>query len=122
MGRTTNGLIKSRVATTAIPARRFVIEGPADGTGAPAVDATANIIGVSSELDTAVGERASVIMTGNIAEIVCGGTVTRGDALTADAQGRGVTTTATGARVGGTAEQSGVVGDIISVLVNPGIL
>lgn len=122
MGRTTNGLIKSRVATTAIPAMRFVKEGPADGTGVPAVDATASIIGVSGDLDAAVGERASVAMTGNIMPIVYGGTVGRGDVLTADAQGRAVATTSTGARYGGTAEVAGVVGDIGYVLVNPGIL
>jgi len=120
MGRTTNGLIKSRVATTAIPAYRFVKEGPADGTGVPAVDAAAPIIGVSSELDTAVGERASVQMAGNIAEITYGGNVTRGDKLTADAQGRAVTTTTTGAHYGGIAEVSGVLGDIGTVMVTPG--
>lgn len=122
MGRTTNGLIKSRIATTAIPAMRFVKEGAADGTGVPAVDATASILGVSADIDTAVGERASVIMVGNIAPITYGGTVARGDALTADSQGRAVTTTTTGAKYGGFAEVSGVVGDIGSVLVNPGIL
>jgi hypothetical protein len=122
MGRTTNGLIKSRTATTAIPAYRFVKEGPADGTGVPAVDATAAIIGVSSELDTAVGERASVQQAGNVAEILYGGNVTRGDYLTADAQGRAVSTTTTGARYGGTAEVSGVLGDIGTVVVAPGVL
>lgn len=122
MGRTTNGLIKSRNAATVIRAMRCVVEGAADGFGAEAVGATANIIGVSSELDTAVGERASVIMAGNIAPIIYGGTVARGDALTSDAQGRAVTTTTTGARIVGTAEVSGVVNDIGSVVINPGIL
>jgi hypothetical protein len=122
MGRTTNGLIKSRVATAVVRAYRFVKEGAADGTAVEAVDAAASIIGVSSEIDTAIGERVSVQMTGNIAEIIAGGTVARGDVVTADAQGRAVTTTTTGARYGGTAEVSGVVGDIITVLVNPGVL
>ena len=122
MGRTTNGLIKSRNCTTATPGMRFVTEGPVDGSGIPAVGSAVNIIGVSSELDTIVGERMSVIMVGNIAPIVYGGTVARGDALTSDAQGRAITTTTTGARIGGTAEVSGVVGDIGSVIVNPGIL
>jgi len=121
MGRTTNGLIKSRVATTAIPAYTLVKEGAANGTGVPAVDATASIIGVSAEVDTPVGDRVSVQMTGNIAEVRYGGTVTRGDTLTADASGRAVTTTATGANIIGTAEVSGVVGDIGTVIVNPGV-
>ncbi len=122
MGRTTNGLIKSRNATTAIPALRLVKEGGVDGAGVPAVDAAASIIGVSSEIDTAVGERASVIMSGNVADVLYGGTVARGDKLTADAQGRAITTTAPGAHYVGTAEVSGVVGDIGSVIVAPGVL
>lgn len=120
MGRTTLGLIKSRNAVAAIAAYRFIKEGAADGVGALAVDAAAPIIGVSSELDTAIGERISVLMSGNIAEIVYGGTVARGDKLTADAQGRAVTTTTTGAHYGGIAEVSGVIGDIGTVLVTPG--
>lgn len=122
MGRTTNGLIKSRNATATILARRFVTEGAVDGAGAQASGSAVNIIGVSSELDTAAGERCSVIMVGNVAEIVFGGNVNRGDALTADAQGRAVATTTAGARIGGTAEVSGVAGDIGTVNVNPGIL
>lgn len=122
MGRTTNGLIKSRNATTAIPAYRFVKEGAADGTAVPAVDAASAIIGVSSELDTAVGERVSVQQGGNVAEIMFGGNVTRGDYLTADAQGRAITTTTTGARYGGIAEVSGVLGDIGTCTVVLGIL
>jgi hypothetical protein len=122
MGQTTGFLTKSLTATTAIPARTIVKFGPADGTGVPATDATAFTAGVSSDIDTAVGERASVFMNGNIADVVYGGTVSRGDALTADASGRAVATTTTGARIVGFAEVSGVVGDIGSVIITPGIL
>lgn len=122
MGQTTGFLTKSLTATTAIPARTLVKYGAADGTGVPATDATAFIAGVSSDIDTAVGERASVFENGNIVDVVYGGNVTRGDALTADAQGRAVATTATGARIVGFAEVSGVAGDIGSVVVTPGIL
>jgi len=122
MGQTTGFLTKSLTATTRIPARTLVKYGAADGTGVPAVDATAFIPGVSSEIDTEVGERASVFMNGNIADVIYGGTVARGDALTADAQGRAVATTTTGARIVGFAEVSGVLGDIGSVVVTPGVL
>lgn len=122
MGRTTNGLIKSRNATTAIPAYRLVKEGPVDGSAVPAVDAASSILGVSSEIDTIVGERVSVQMAGNIAEVIYGGTVTRQDKLTADAQGRAVTTTTVGANYVGFAEVSGVVGDIGTVIVAPGVV
>lgn len=122
MGQTTGFLTKSLVATTAIPARRLVKFGAADGTGVPAVDGAAFIYGVSSEIDTAVGERVSVHSVGNIADVEYGGTVTRGDALTADAQGRAVATTTAGARCVGFAEVSGVVGDIGSTIVTPFVL
>ncbi len=122
MGQTTGFLTKSLTATTAIPARTLVKYGAADGTGVPAVDAAAFIAGVSGDIDTAVGQRASVHMNGNIADVIYGGTVARGDALTADAQGRAITTTTAGARIVGFAEVSGVVGDIGSVVVSPGVL
>lgn len=123
MGRTTTGLIKSLEATAAIAKRRFVIFGAADGTGVPAAGSAAYIRGVSSELDTAIGERASVLMTGNVADIEYGGNVTRGDPLTSDALGRAVLAApAAGANafIGGYAEVSGVLGDIGSVDVLPG--
>jgi hypothetical protein len=123
MGRTTpHALIKSLEATTAITNRRFVKYGAADGTGVPAVDGAAYIVGVNAELDVAIGERASVICDNAIADIEYGGNVTRGDPLTADAQGRAVTAApAAGANafIGGWAEVSGVLGDIGSINVRP---
>lgn len=121
MGQTTGLLTKSLIATTAILARRFVNFGAADGTGVPAADATKFIYGVSSELDTDVGEHCSVHSVGNIADIVYGGTVTRGDPLTSDAQGRAIKATTTGQFIGGFAEVSGVAGDIGTCIVSPGI-
>jgi hypothetical protein len=123
MGRTTTGLIKSLEATTAIPKRRLVKFGAADGTGVPAVDGASYIRGVSSDIDTAVGERASVQMAGNIADVEYGGNVGRGDPLTADNIGRAVVAApAAGANVYivGYAEVAGVLGDIGSVDVLPG--
>jgi hypothetical protein len=123
MGRTTTGLIKSLEATTAIPARRLVKFGAANGTGVPAVDGASYIRGVSADIDTAIGERASVQMTGNIADVDYGGAVTRGDPLTADNLGRAIVAApAAGANmfIVGYAEVSGNLGDIGSVDVLPG--
>lgn len=119
MGQTTGFLTKSLQATTAIPARTLVNYGAADGTGVPAADATKFLVGVSSEVDTAIGQRASVHMNGNIADVIYGGTVARGDALTSDASGRAIATTTAGNRCVGFAEVSGVVGDIGSVVISP---
>lgn len=121
MGRTTNGLIKSRIATSPVRAYRFVKEGPVNGSGVEAVDGAAAIIGVSSEVDTPTGDRISVQQSGNVAEIMAGGNVAAGDFLTADAQGRAVTTDVVGVRYGGIAEVSGVLGDIITATVVLGV-
>lgn len=64
-------------------------------------------------------------MNGNIEDVVFGGNVTRGQPLTADAQGRAVAAApAAGANVYciGFAEVSGVVGDIGTVIISPFIM
>lgn len=119
MGMTTGFLTKSLTATTRIPKFTLVKFGAADGTGVPAVDATAYIRGVSSDIDTEINQRASVFMVGNIADVIYGGTVARGDPLTADASGRAITATTAGQRCVGFAEISGAVGDIGSVDIAP---
>lgn len=122
MGQTTGFLTKSLTATTAIPAYTIVKYGAADGAGVPASAATDLLVGVSSEIDTDVGERCSVHMVGNIVDVIYGGNVTRGDMLTADASGRAITTTTAGNRYIGFAEVSGVSGDIGSVVIAPGLI
>lgn len=123
MGRTTTGLIKSLEATVAVPRRTLVTFGAADGTGVVATGAGAYIRGVSApDVDTDIGERISVHMAGNVAEVVAGGTVARGDPITADATGRAIVAApAAGANafIVGFAEVAGVVGDIITVDVAP---
>lgn len=123
MGQTTGLLTKSLEATTAITKRRLVKFGAADGTGVPAVDSAAFIVGVNSDVDVAIGERASVHSIGNIADVEYGGTVARGDPLTSDASGRAITAApgaGANAYIVGFAEVSGVLGDIGSVYVCPG--
>jgi hypothetical protein len=119
MGKTTTGLIKSLEATVAVPKRRLVTFGAADGTGILATGTAAYIRGVSSDIDTAIGERISVQMVGNVADVEYGGTVTRGAPLTSDGTGRAIVAT-TGQYIVGFAEVAGVVGDIGSVDVLPG--
>jgi hypothetical protein len=123
MGQTTGLLTKSLEATGAITKRRLVTFGAADGAGVQASGSGAFIVGVNSDVDVAIGERASVFSTGNIADVEYGGAVTRGDPLTSDASGRAITAApAAGANafIVGYAEVSGVLGDIGSVYVVPG--
>jgi hypothetical protein len=122
MGQTTGLLTKSLTATTAITKRRLVKLGAADGAGVPAVDGAAFIVGVNSDVDVAIGERASVHSIGNIADVESGGNVSRGDPLTSDASGRAVTAApgaGTNIFIVGFAEVSGVLGDIGSAYIMP---
>ena len=118
MGKSTGFLTKGYTATTAIPARTLVKFGGADGTVVPSAAATDSGIGVSSDIDTAVGERCDVFMNGNIAPVVFGGTITRGAAVTSNATGQAVAA-ATGNRAVGSAEVSGVSGDIGTIIISP---
>jgi hypothetical protein len=87
----------------------------------PAAAATDKLVGVAvPNITVPSGQRVDVVK-GGIAQVVLGGTVTRGDPITSNATGQGVTA-APGAgvnnRIVGYAEASGVSGDIIPILIN----
>lgn len=116
------GLTKTFTATGAIPAYSLVKFGSNDGEVVAAAAATDKIIGVSTEIAAASGERCDV-QVDDIAFVLLGGSVTRGDLLTSDANGAGVTAApAAGAnnRIIGIAMKSGASGDVIDVLIAPG--
>ena len=78
------------------------------------------IIGVIDRIGAPLGGMADVVMDGT-ADVALGGTVAAGAALTADANGRAIASTAgAGRRIVGFALQPGVSGDIIKVRVAPG--
>jgi hypothetical protein len=90
----------------------------ADGTVVQSAAASDLTIGATvPQLSVVSGERVDVIHDG-IADMVCGGTVTRGTSVTSDAAGKIVNASA-GNRAVGIALLSGVAGDIVPVLVNP---
>lgn len=119
-----NGLTKSYLAEAAISAARIVKVGAADYGVLTAAAVSDKIIGISTEIDAASGERIDVIHEG-IADLKLGGTVARGDFLTTDASGQGVTAApaaGTNNQIVGKALVSGVSGDIIPVLIAPSML
>jgi len=79
--------------------------------------ATDKLIGIIQQTATAAEQTMRLVLVG-IADLKLGDSVTRGDRLTSDASGYGVTATA-GQNSGGWACASGVSGDIIPVLVAP---
>lgn len=114
-------LTKNFLAGGTIPAYSLVKFGADDNTVVVAAAATDAIIGVTTSLAAASGERVDVIVCG-VAEVVLGGAVTRGGFITSNASGAGVAPAPAGGtnnRIAGVALQSGVSGDVASVLVVP---
>ena len=106
------------VAGAAVEPFRIVKFSDADGKYVQAAAATDLLVGVSESLAAADGERIDICRIG-IASVRYGGTVVRGQKLTSDADGKAVAAK-DGEQTIGTAEVSGVAGDIGSVLLAPG--
>ncbi|RIK92482.1 MAG: DUF2190 domain-containing protein [Proteobacteria bacterium] len=116
------GLVKNYLAGAAIAAYRIVKWSDADGKVVQAAASTDALIGVADNLGIASGARGDIIRSG-LAEVEYGGNVTRGDWLTADADGKAVAAApaaGVNANVIGRAEVSGVAGDIGLVAIAPG--
>ncbi len=117
------GLTKNYNAGGAISKRRFVKFGTDDRAVVQAAAATDSIIGVSTDVDTVIGEPTDVIH-GGIALVQAGGAITRGQEVTSDANGKAVAATpAAGVnnRIAGIALQSAVLDDLFTVLLAPGV-
>jgi|694.fasta_scaffold07757_10 hypothetical protein len=120
----------TRNAGAAIARRRIVKYGAGDELVIQAAAATDLLIGVSDDagdIPAPVGTdyyRVDVIDDG-YALVDCGGTVTRGQFVTADANGKAVPAApAAGVNVQyvGQAHSSGVSGGVISVKIGPGVI
>ncbi|MBW4652625.1 MAG: DUF2190 family protein [Kaiparowitsia implicata GSE-PSE-MK54-09C] len=113
--------VKNYETSAAVGRYRIVKFDAADGVVIQAAAATDALIGVSTDIATAVGRRCDVVHSG-IAPVIYGGTVTRGALLTSDADGKAIATTTAGNRTIGIALVSGVADDIGSVLLSPGAI
>ena len=86
-------LTKTYEADAAIAPRRIVKIGAGDGRVAQASASTDALIGVADSLGAdGAADRCDVYLDG-LVEVELGGNVTRGDAITADADGKGVAAT-----------------------------
>lgn len=115
-----HGLVKTFFAGAVIAAYRIVKFGADDDHVIAAAAAADKSLGVVDLLGAKAAEVSCDIVLTGIAEVEYGGPVTRGDDLTADAQGRAVVAAA-GNRVIGKAMATGVAGDIGSVLIDRGV-
>ena len=133
-------LTRSFTAAGDITKRRIVKVGAGDGEALQAAASGDSLIGVSAEVDVKAHGRVDAHLQG-IAALEYGGNVTRGDALTADADGKAVpaahhthtentaaayarnatTGAASSVRIVGVALVAGVAGDIGYALLGPGL-
>ncbi|WP_417550125.1 DUF2190 domain-containing protein [Methylophaga sp.] len=117
-------LIKNYTAQAVVLPHRIVKFGAADGEVLHAAAASDLSVGVTDTLGAELGGRVDVVRIG-IGNVEYGGTVARGAKLTSDSTGRAVAaapSAGANAQIIGTAELSGVVGDIGKVLINPSIM
>ncbi len=117
-------LVKNYVAGGTIAAYTIVKWDSVDLQVIQAATATDLSIGVSGRLGAASGERIDIIRSG-LAMVTYGGTVTRGQKLTANASGQAIATApaaGTNNQIIGIAEVSGVSGDTGSVLLTQSVM
>ncbi|HDR9337206.1 MULTISPECIES: DUF2190 family protein [Burkholderia cepacia complex] len=109
-------LTANYVAETAHVPHQLVAYGDADDHAKAATGADGEkLLGATTDVGAAVGERVDVVLLGPT-PVVYGAGVARGDRIKADAQGRAVPAAAGEASIGD-ALLSGVVGDIGSVFI-----
>ncbi len=116
---------KQYFAGAAIGANRIVKPGSDDDHVVLGGAATDKIMGISGNVAAGAAEERIDIIKEGIAEVVAGGSVTRGDPITSDAAGAGVTAApgaGTNNRIIGFAEVSAASGDIFAVLMAPGVM
>jgi hypothetical protein len=112
------GLIKRFLASGAISARR-IVKMASDTQVAQASAATDYLIGVTVELDVTSGEPVDIVVSG-ATKVAYGANVTRGQLLTSDANGKAIPYAGkadANYRIIGVAAQSGVSGDIGSMII-----
>ncbi|HOW46625.1 MAG TPA: DUF2190 domain-containing protein [Rubrivivax sp.] len=117
-------LTKNLIAEAGIASYRIVKFGSTDDYVVQGAAVSDLLIGVVETVAPSAGERCDVVMAG-IAEVSIGGNVTRGALLTSNGSGQGVAAApAAGANnsVIGRALMSGQSGDVIPVLLAPGIM
>lgn len=114
------GLVKSFTAETAVAKRRIVSFGTEDGQVIQSTS-QAGVLGVSGIRGADAGGAVDVYLS-DLQGIECSAPVTRGDYITADAEGKGIPAAPAAdaqMQVVGRAMESGSAGAILTVLIQP---
>lgn len=116
--------VKGLPASAAIAGNRIVAFSGSGQSVAQAAAATDKLCGVTDRMGAPAGGLADTVQLG-WADVQLGGTVAAGDLLTSDAQGRAVKAlpvSGSQIRTIGEVQDAGVSGDIVPVLVFPGVI
>ncbi|MEE8574041.1 MAG: DUF2190 domain-containing protein [Thermodesulfobacteriota bacterium] len=121
----TAGIEKAAKCTAAIATQYLIAKfGADDNTLSQAAASTDELVGVFQHVTAAADATARIMFTG-ITNVKLGGTVARGDNCTSDAAGKGVKAapaTGVNANIVGKFLASGVDGDIVPMLLGPGVM
>jgi hypothetical protein len=79
------------------------------------------LVGTTGQIGARVADQMVDVERTGVPQVRLGGPVAAGDYLTSDANGLAVKVTAAGQRYIGTAEQPGVLNDIIDYFAAPGV-
>lgn len=115
---------RSVLAQAAIAGFLIIKHGTVDNSAALATTAADLLVGTNDSLAKAIGEMVDYPTAGT-GQVVLGGNVTRGGAITADAASKGVAAApAAGVnnRIIGFALQSGAANDVIDYQIAPGMV
>lgn len=117
------GLTRSYEASAPIAANRIVAFSDAANSSKIATASAANqpLAGTTGQLGGGAGTMVDVNRSG-VPTVQLGGTVGAGDPLTSNGVGKAIKATVAGQRIIGTAEQPGVLDDIIDYFSAPGVL
>lgn len=116
-------LILSYVASAAIAPRTIAAFSDAANSSkvATAAGPNARLFGTTGQIGASAADRMVDLERTGVPQVRLGGPVAAGDYLTSDANGLAVKVTAAGQRYIGTAEQPGVLNDIIDYFAAPGV-
>lgn len=119
MSQSVDGKNKTLIAAADYSAKQYhIMKVVTAGTATIASAATDFLVGVlQNEPKANEGAEVSLISGGGTCKVIAGGSISVGDALTADSNGQAVATTTTGNYLIGRALEAADAGDIIEVLL-----
>ncbi len=113
-----DGLLLALSAGANLTGKLYYIAKLSSGAAVLGAAATDKLIGVITEEN--VSGSPVTVQFGGIAKVIAGGSISEGDLITSDGNGKAVATTSAGNRIIGIALSGADSGDVFPVLLTPG--